>query len=375
MILASFLIISATHGQQQLNTKIIRVKSVAQQEKKNAVATHNPTAYRTITSDYRVVRTPSLIGRHNDGRGERRRILVAPSQLEEQRGCAVLAFREWLAPLAQKTSRSLVVPQRFANLFNFSTVARAWKKNCRLKDVVYEPGYYKGHYAHLCRRNESTSFTLRIEKDWRSGQNWGPAESLVPCPPKQKKAKRANRQQVVDESGEEEGKEGGNDEDEEDEEDEADACLVLRGRASLFQLLKMVPALNDGVPCLRITHAARGFKTKAPCRRDSWGEIDYLEPYHALARDFLAAHDHSSGRDAARKQARKAALGGLRPPPLAVGRGYLSLHLRTEKCPIAAAVSPACWAQIGRALALALRRKGLTTVFIGSGECVVLVLE
>lgn len=56
------------------------------------------------------------------------RLLVAPAELEEQRGCSVLAFREWLAPLAAKTKRALVVPQRFATLFNFSIVAAAWYK-------------------------------------------------------------------------------------------------------------------------------------------------------------------------------------------------------------------------------------------------------
>mgnify|MGYP004287903091 CR=1 FL=1 len=212
-----------------LNTKIVRIRTVSEEEKlkQATVRIHNPRNYREIAH-------PTTIPRFSDGRGERRRILVAPSELEEQRGCALLAFREWLAPLAQKTSRTLIIPQRFSTLFNFSAVARAWKKSCGLKDVVHEPGYFNAKYAHLCRRNESSSFHIRIEKDWSSGKQWGPDDSLVPCTTSSSKTNG-----------------------------DVDMCLLLRGRTSIFQLLKLVPALNAGMPCIFITHAARGFKVSS----------------------------------------------------------------------------------------------------------------
>jgi hypothetical protein len=65
-----------------------------------------------------------------------KRLLLAPSELEEQRGCAVRAYHEWLAPLASQTSRFLVVPNATHSVFNFSHVAAAWKANCGLKGAV-----------------------------------------------------------------------------------------------------------------------------------------------------------------------------------------------------------------------------------------------
>jgi hypothetical protein len=144
------------------------------------------------------------------GTSERRRILVAPSELEEQRGCAVLAFREWLAPLAIKTSRALVVPSRFATLFNFTSVADAWKSNCGLKDVVHDQAQYLKQYGHLCASNSST-YRLRIEKDWSGSAGNG----LEEC---------AKKYEGIDK------------------------CVVLKGQASLFDLLKLVPQLMVLLP-------------------------------------------------------------------------------------------------------------------------------
>lgn len=146
------------------------------------------------------------------GGSERRRILVAPSELEEQRGCAVLAFREWIAPLAIKTSRALVVPPRFATLFNFTSVSQAWKTNCGMKEVVHDQTLYNKQYSHLCASN-STTFRLRIEKEWSSGSGMGLGE----C---------SKKHQGIDK------------------------CVVLKGQASLFDLIKLVPQLMVKGPFL-----------------------------------------------------------------------------------------------------------------------------
>jgi hypothetical protein len=215
---------------------------------------------------------------------ERRRILVAPSELEEQRGCAVLAFREWLAPLAFKTERALVVPSRFSTLFNFTTVAEAWKDTCGLKDVIHEPGVYAKHYEQkLCAPESPTSFHLRIEKDWRGGGGGAP---LRPCPEKKGPAMSNNpedltnskrrrlfllntsvmasggahelllsppspspRRQLLagpqhmvesEEEDEQQGGTAGSGGGSGSSSSGVDRCLVLRGRASLFELVKQV---------------------------------------------------------------------------------------------------------------------------------------
>jgi hypothetical protein len=62
-----------------------------------------------------------------------KRLLLAPTELEEQRGCAVQAYHEWLAPLASRTKRFLVVPNATHSIFNFSRVVTAWKSNCGLQ--------------------------------------------------------------------------------------------------------------------------------------------------------------------------------------------------------------------------------------------------
>jgi len=242
-----------------------------------------------------VIREPSIFqpGDHS----ERRRILVAPSELEEQRGCAVLAFREWLAPLAFKTERALVVPTRFSTLFNFSAVAAAWKETCGLKDVIYEPGVFAKHYEHtLCAPNSSTSFHVRIEKDWRSGG--GGQRPLQPCQAKHAPSKSRSDDPIDDSSQQRHGGEGSEDtvplssqlEGLGPERTLVDRCLVLRGRASLFELVKQVPELAEGIPCIVITHAARGFRSKphataaqgGTCHRDDWHKLDFTDAYHGL---------------------------------------------------------------------------------------------
>ena len=90
--------------------------------------------------------------------------------------------------------------------------------------------------------------------------------------------------------------------------------------------------------------------------------MDYNQHYHSLAQQFLESY-----KPIIAARARKSGALNVRDSSkLGIGTGYISAHFRTEKWPFAAAASSACWAQIGRALALALRERRLTTVFIGT---------
>ena len=305
-------------------------------------------------------------------------MLVAPSELEEQRGCAVLAFREWLAPLAAKTGRALVVPPRFANLFNFTDVAKAWVANCGVKGVVHSPEDHaafqathgKGPGGGLCAPNASSSFHLRIERDWGSGSGGrSGAAALVPCPVTASKS--SSRRQLLKRN--DRGGGGGTvTVDENGRPFVVDRCLLLRGKASLHDLIQQVPELTAATPCFVVTHGSRGFRVGAACSRDDWNRIDYTAPFKAAANRFLASQSPpwASGAGPAQSlrshgvpiaaSAALAAAGHAGPQP------YLAAHFRTEKWPSEAATSSACWAQIGRALGLAAQHAGLKNVFLGS---------
>ena len=308
---------------------------------------------------------------------ELRRVLVAPSELEEQRGCAVLAFREWLAPLAAKTGRALVVPPRFANLFNFTYVAKAWVANCGVKGVVHSPedqaafqATHKRGSGGLCAPNASSSFHLRIERDWGSGSGGrSGAAALVPCPVTA--SKRSSRRQLLKRKDQSSG--GATSAvDENGQPFVVDRCLLLRGKASLHDLIQQVPELTAATPCFVITHGSRGFRVGAACSRDDWNRIDYTAPFKAAASRFLAsqAPPWAAGAGPAQRlrahgvpvaaSAALAAKGHAGPQP------YLAAHFRTEKWPSKAATSSACWAQVGRALGVAAQRAGLKNVFLGS---------
>jgi len=91
----------------------------------------------------------SVLIRHAGGTLTRR-LLLAPTELEEQRGCAVQAYHEWLAPLASRTKRYLVVPNTTHSIFNFSRVVSAWKTNCGLQgtQVDMARNTHELNYAH-----------------------------------------------------------------------------------------------------------------------------------------------------------------------------------------------------------------------------------
>jgi len=210
--------------------------------------------------------------------------------------CAVLAFKEWLAPLAAKTGRALVVPQRFAKLFNFSHVAKSWAENCGVKEVIHEPGIFAQDYEGSCAINASTSFHLRIDRDWAPK---GGGQALVPCP--EKGGGSGKRLPPAPASRNE-------DEDKNTGEDDGgsglrrrlgaqgsasaklpsssappfsgyDRCLLLRGKASLHDLLRLAPELTSATRCFVVTHGARGFRARGTCggRSDGWNQFDYTD--------------------------------------------------------------------------------------------------
>jgi hypothetical protein len=151
-----------------------------------------------------------------------------------------------------------------------------------------------------------------------------------------------------------------------------DRCLLLRGKASLHDLVKQVPELAAATPCFVITHGSRGFRVGAACQRDDWNRIDYTAPYKAAAARFLAAQQPpwSAGLGSAPRLRAQGVPVAASAALAAAGHGgpqpYLAAHFRTEKWPAAAATSAACWAQIGRALGVAAQRDGLRHVFVGS---------